>query len=93
MTAKTVSQLLTESRAAHRRYREAAGHIDRAGKVASAPNDTAARLAIVDAYNARLEAEALDPAHADAAWTADTVANNGIPSADLMAFYRSSFRA
>lgn len=89
----TVADLLRQSREAHARYRRAAGHIDQLGSIADQPNPDAARLAVVDALEFRNQADALDPSHDDPAWSDDTAANKGVPSATLVHFYRSFFVA
>jgi hypothetical protein len=87
----TVRELLQQARAAHTRYRQAAGHVEASGAVQTQPNDDAARLAVVEAYSLRDQAEKLDPTHDDPAWAEDAAANNGVPSAKLQKFYRSFF--
>lgn len=87
----TVRDLLQQSRTAHTLYRRAAGHVQSDGSVQTYPNDEAARLAIVDAYDYRRQAQRLDPQHTDPAWAEDAAANNGVSSADLQKFYKSFF--
>ncbi len=87
----TVRELLQQSRAAHTRYRRAAGHVEAGGTIQTQPNNEAARLAVVEAYALREQAEILDPAHDDPAWAEDTAANNGVPSAKLTKFYKTFF--
>ncbi len=89
----SVADLLAQSRAAHGRYRQAAGHIDRTGGVILQPDDHAARLHIVDALHARQQAEAADPTHTDPAWSADAALNKGIPSAEMLTFFHRFFTA
>lgn len=86
--APTVAQLLTQSRAAHLKFRQSDGHINREGKVAQPPNYDAAELAIREALNARLAAQAADPHHADPAWAEDQAANKGISSQAMLDFFR-----
>lgn len=87
----SIADLLRQSRAAHLRYRQAAGHIDTLGGVRTTPDNDAARLAIVDALELRNEAETQDPHHDDPAWSADTAANHGVPSVKMLQFYRNFF--
>ncbi len=79
---KTVAELLADSTAAHLRYRQAAGRTDKDGRVISPPNDIEAEAAIREALSARLEAHALDPDHADAAWIGPKATHD-----DLVKFY------
>ncbi len=87
----TVAELLQQSRAAHRRYRESAGHVKASGDVAIHPNDEAARLAVVDALRFRNEAHDLDPAMDDFAWADDLAANKGVSSERMREFFSSFF--
>lgn len=66
-----VPELLTAARLAHTRYRQAAGRIDKSGKVSQEPRLTDAGREIQAALTARLEAERLDPQRTDAAWLED----------------------
>lgn len=87
-TAPTIAQLLSQSRAAHLKFRQSDGHINREGKVAQQPNYSAAEAAIREALNARLAAQAADPHHADPAWAEDQAANKGISSQAMLDFFR-----
>lgn len=82
----TVTRLLTESRAAHERYRRAVqGHIKVGAQVLQrTPNYADADAACVDALRLRLEADAADPEHADPAWQLDAVSHD-----ELVLFYRT----
>ena len=63
-----VRVLLEVSHAAHKRYREFAGRIDKKGHIAQHPDLIACGHAVRDALKARADAHALDPAHTDPAW-------------------------
>jgi len=82
----SVSALLATSRAAHQRFQKASGHND--GRNISHPDDDAAMVAILEAMNARLDAEAADPNHLDPAWSDDQATMRGISSKALLDFYR-----
>lgn len=79
-----VADELRASRAAHTRYRQAAGKIDSKGNVSEAKNHDVCRVALEEALNHRTAAHALDPEHTDAAWERDKADH-----VDLMAFYQS----
>lgn len=81
-----VAQLLTTARAAHARYRHAAGRIGKDGKVASPADHQATTAAITAALNARAEADERDPGHSDPAWSVDAEATRTTHQA-LMDFY------
>lgn len=70
-----IAELLAESRAAHNEYR---GNVPRkvpdgsgTGVVTDAGDRSAARAALQRAYDARLEAEHLDPQGSSPAWADD----------------------
>jgi hypothetical protein len=78
-----VADELTASRAAHARYRNAAGRIDIKGDVAETKRHDACRLALQDAYDHRMAADALDPKHDDPDWANDVKATHD----QLVQFY------
>lgn len=77
-----VADELRASRAAHTRYRQAAGKIDAKGNVSEAKKHDVCRVALDDAYSHRAAAHALDPDHADPEWSRDKADH-----ADLLTFY------
>lgn len=83
----SVADALTASRDAHMRYHVASGEIFRDGTLKRHPHEPARVVAIQAALDARLAAEAADPAHADPAWAEDQSANRGVSSSDLLLFY------
>lgn len=86
--APSIAGLLQTSRDAHRRFRESDGFINRDGTLKTAPNYDIAHAEIQAALDARLAAQAADPAHTDPAWAEDQAANRGITSEALTDFYR-----
>ncbi len=82
-----VETFLTTSRNAHMQYHVASGEIHRDGTVKRHPQQAGRKLAIAAALEARLQAEAADPAHDDPAWDVDQAANKGVSSSDLLTFY------
>lgn len=86
--APTISELLAQSRDAHRRFREADGSIHRDGTIRQAPNYDVAKQMIQIAINARLIAEQADPDHTDLAWDVDRTANRGISNQAMIDFFR-----
>lgn len=87
-----VADLLASSRAAHTRYRSAAGAIHgaghpNAGEVAQRPNYAACEQAIQTALADRQTAHHLDPEHRDPAWALDRVSH-----AELVEFYTRYLR-
>lgn len=85
--AMTVATLLAQARAAHDRYRQAAGRINGSGKVSHAPQPINAGGHLQDALSLRTEAHSLDPDHHDPAWVSDQHAMQGQPSEALVDFY------
>lgn len=83
----TVAELLTQSRAAHSRFRGSAGRINDKGRISEAPRLPKCAEAIQEALRVRVEAEVLDPQHSDPAWREDFDLMKGQPSQTLMAFY------
>ena len=81
----TVAQLLEQSRAAHKTYRQHAGRM-KEGRLASPIKLDLCGDAIRTALKARTEADALDPAHSDSAWAEDLVQMQAT-HAELVAFY------
>lgn len=84
----TIAQLLTESRAAHKRFQAHTGAIGRDGKVRLHPNDDAAAIEVRAALAARVSAEQADPEHTDPAWTEDLAQNRGVSSRALVDFFQ-----
>ncbi len=82
-----VADFLTASRDAHLRYHVASGEIHRDGTVKRHPHQPGRTIAIQHALDARLAAEAADPAHEDPAWDIDQAANKGVSSSELLKFY------
>lgn len=82
-----VANFLAASRDAHMRYHVASGEIHQDGRVKRHPQAAGRFSAIQAALEARMKAEAADPAHEDPAWDADQAANKGVPSSDLLTFY------
>lgn len=82
-----VATLLQAARAAHTRYRTAAGRIGKSGKVVDAPDLRSCGLAVREALKARADAHVLDPQSLDPAWQEDTQAMQGHTNDALMAFY------
>lgn len=82
-----VARLLAAAQAAHGQYREAAGRIDRHGKVSQSPDWLACGAAVKDALKARADADALDSNHHDPAWREDAHAMKGQSNATLIEFY------
>ena len=82
-----VATFLTASREAHMQYHVASGEIHRDGTVKRHPHLAGRQDAIRAALDARLAAEAADPAHEDPAWDLDQAANKGVPSSELLTFY------
>ncbi len=68
------------------RYREAAGRINKQGTVSHPPNVWTTTDAITQALQARCEADAADPEHADPVWREDEALMKAT-HADLVAFY------
>lgn len=85
----TVADLLAESRAAHQRFQQAAGHNNGRGTIKH-PDDDAAALAVRAALTARQSAEKLDPSHDDPAWAEDE-SRLKVTSSMLVAFYIDYF--
>lgn len=86
----SVADLLTQSRSAHQRFQQAAGHNDGRGKIRH-PDESSAALAIRDALTARRAAEDADPTHADRAWIDDATWLRGVSSQTMIAFYEDYF--
>lgn len=84
----TVAEYLIASREAHMQYHTASGELFGDGTLKRPPHQPGRTAAIQAALDARLAAEAADPTHADPAWATDQALNKGIPSADLITFYR-----
>jgi hypothetical protein len=82
-----VATLLETARAAHARYRNAAGRIDTKGKVSQIPNLRACGAAVQEALSARVDASRLDPLEEDMAWIEDRQAMRGETNHDLISFY------
>jgi hypothetical protein len=78
---------LRASRAAHDRYRHAAGKIDLQGNVSEPKRHDACRVALEEALNHRHAAHAADPEHTDPEWARDKA-----PHDQLLAFYESQIR-
>ena len=86
----TIAALLAQSRAAHQRFQQSAGHNNGRG-IITQPDDDAAAFAVSHALDARQAAEDADPGHADPAWAEDQAANRGVSSDVLLAFYKNYF--
>ena len=82
----TVRDYLAQARAAHKRYRESAGRINKEGKVSHVPDVFATTAAITEALKARCLAEAADPQRVDPAWVEDETLMKA-SNADLISFY------
>ncbi|OGT58007.1 MAG: hypothetical protein A3E01_18470 [Gammaproteobacteria bacterium RIFCSPHIGHO2_12_FULL_63_22] len=83
----TVAEMLSMSRAAHLRYRQAAGRINAHGMVSQPTRLTVAGRAVQEALSLRTDAHALDPVHEDPAWLVDEQANRGQTHTQLVEFY------
>ena len=81
----TVAQLLEQSRAAHKTYRQHAGRMKQ-GKLASPIKLDLCGEAVRTALKARTEAHALDPTHSEQAW-ADDMLQMLATHAELVAHY------
>ena len=90
ITPPTIAALLAQSRAAHQRFLQAAGHNDGRGTIRQ-PDDPAAALAIQQAAETRHAAQAQDPQHTDPAWAEDRAAMKGVSSEALLFFYDDYF--
>lgn len=80
----TVAEYLAGSKAAHQDYQRNIPHKEAQGAtlVTIMGNPTQARASLQSAYDQRLQADKLDPAHQDPAWLMDPIAHR-----DLIAFY------
>jgi hypothetical protein len=90
----TVSELLSAARTAHETYRRSVPHMrpNTSGKLVQVSGDiAAAEAAVRDALRLRLEADALDPDHADPAWKAEISSN--YRNSELCAWYTSIIAA
>lgn len=81
----TVANLLEQSRAAHKVYRQHAGRM-KDGKLASPIQLDKCGEAVRTALRLRTEADALDPQHSDQAWAEDMVQMKAT-HAEMVAFY------
>lgn len=82
----TVRDYLADARAAHKRYRDAAGRINKQGTVSHVPDVFTPTAAITDALKARCLAEAADPQRVDPAWVEDETLTKA-SNAELITFY------
>lgn len=82
----TVAELLEQARAAHQRYRQHAGRINREGKISQVPQLAKCGDAVREALRLRAEAEQLDRARIDPAWAEDAALVKASHD-DLVAMY------
>ena len=83
----TVSQLLQQSRHAHRQFHQTDAQHQGAGHWING-DQAVARQQLEDALRFRLEAVTLDPQFKDGAWAEDPV-----PHRELVAFYKAAIAA
>ncbi len=81
-----VADLLAASRAAHRRYRDHAGVVDKDGRITRGVNDDECLAAVTEADAKRRDAHVLDPEHNDPAWS-DDFATMRTSHTSLLEFY------
>ena len=84
----TISDLLTQARAAHRQKIDHAGRVDKHGVVIVQPDYVTAASHARKALRLREQAHAKDPQQTDPAWLSDQSANKGVSSAALCASLR-----
>lgn len=82
-----VADLLAAARTAHQRYRQAAGRIDKHGKVTRHVQLAVTGDAVREALALRTEADRLDPERSDSAWLEDAAAMQGQVNTEIVTFY------